>query len=804
MSSAATEQKTDARCALREHSKEVIHMEKQRKRSLRWLFVGIILSMVASGIFMSLYGMFEEHAKALQENPIESVQNVRLLYDCNQVLYRDLYNSINKKTLNYTELYYPIKEEILEYGKYAEGEYEVPTEGMQISDEVYDPVLFENIDAYRRTVEELNRIEYYFSELEGYFGNIGILYDYYIRDTVSGRVITNAESEQNLLSGDGYYFKLEFDYDDEGIPTVGEALKGENAGQIRRYAADMARTLLLPSDTTEIHGHYYGNGIRDIQQYVDKNYITNCQIIYGMKAVVWEQLKNGTEEFNLTITIYPDYFFQQFNAYQSAGIGNFYGLFLLVMLALAFVLPYITKGEPWEAFSLCRMPLEGLVLIGMFLLAMNGNIISLVENANNGQLFSAIRAIFHFYSLSNVVFYGLQILCLSVLFFTAWYIGISLRLMRETGIWGYVKKRSLIYRFFPFIKSKCMAFYQMLESFDLTLDARKTLIKLLVVNAVILFIISSLWVGGFFITAIYSVVLYIVLKKYISDIQKKYGILLNATNEIAEGNLNVIIPEHLGVFEPFKPQVYRIQWGLKKALEEETKSQRMKAELVTNVSHDLKTPLTAIITYVGLLKEDGIIEEERKEYLDTLEHKSLRLKVLIEDLFEISKATSKTVQLNIMDVDILNLVKQVEIEMADKLKSAGLEVRMGFPDGKLILPLDSQKTYRVYENLFGNIAKYALPGTRVYVSCNVTAEEVSITLRNITAEEIHVNPEELTDRFVRGDASRNTEGSGLGLAIAKSFVELQNGRLLIELDEDLFKVTTIWKRPMAQEGDQPL
>ena len=282
--------------------------------------------------------------------------------------------------------------------------------------------------------------------------------------------------------------------------------------------------------------------------------------------------------------------------------------------------------------------------------------------------------------------------------------------------------------------------------------------------------------------------------------------MFQAVDEIAAGNLNVTITEDLGMFEPFRKEIYKIQEGLKKAVTMEVRSQRIKTELVTNMSHDLKTPLTAIITYVNLLKKEDITEEQRKEYLEILERKSLRLKSLIEDLFEFSKANSQNITLNIMDVDIMNLVKQVSFEMSDKISASGLDVRMNLTDEKVILPLDSQKTFRIYENLFGNIAKYALPGTRVYVNGFRIDDAVIITLKNISAQEITVEASELTERFVRGNTSRNTEGSGLGLAIAKSFMELQGGTLELEVDGDLFKVTTIWhikeKALLAERGVQ--
>ena len=176
----------------------------------------------------------------------------------------------------------------------------------------------------------------------------------------------------------------------------------------------------------------------------------------------------------------------------------------------------------------------------------------------------------------------------------------------------------------------------------------------------------------------------------------------------------------------------------------------MKTDLISNVSHELKTPLTAITTYVELLKKPDITPEERADYIDTLERKAFRLKVLIEDLFEVSKAQSANVSLDLMEVDLVNLIRQVAVEHREKLAEEGLELRWKVPEGKVSLELDAQKTYRGFENLFVNLEKYAMPNSRVYVEIAETDDEVRTVIKIMSATELNVAPEELTERFVRG------------------------------------------------------
>ncbi len=374
-----------------------------------------------------------------------------------------------------------------------------------------------------------------------------------------------------------------------------------------------------------------------------------------------------------------------------------------------------------------------------------------------------------------------------------WYL--SLRFLRPVftlGLWEYIRQYSFCYQIIPLVSRIWKNFVAEVQHIDFSQKSIKTIIKIVAVNFAVLALCSCLWFFGIFALVVYSVVLFFLIKRYYDKIVADYQVLRRGVNRIAQGDLNTVITEDIGVFEPIKGELEQVRTGFKRAVDEEVKSQRMRTELITNVSHDLKTPLTAITTYIELLKKEDITEEERRSYIDTLEKKSRRLKVLIEDLFEVSKASSNNIVLNFVDVDVVNLLKQVSIEHADKFAEQRLELRWNVPEEKVLLRLDSQKTYRIFENLFVNVVKYAMPGSRVYVEVRRVgvgpAAGVEIAMKNMSAEELTVSSEDLTERFVRGDAARNTEGSGLGLAIAKSFAEVQNGKLYVAVDGDLFKV----------------
>ncbi len=231
-----------------------------------------------------------------------------------------------------------------------------------------------------------------------------------------------------------------------------------------------------------------------------------------------------------------------------------------------------------------------------------------------------------------------------------------------------------------------------------------------------------------------------------------------------------------------------ISGGLSKAIEEATKSERLKTELITNVSHDIKTPLTSIINYVDLMKQEKIDNPTIQEYLKVLDSKSQRLKKLTEDLIEASKASSGNIKLTMEPLNVKELVKQVRGEFEDRFSKIGLEIIETFPEEDVTIEADSRYLYRVMENMYVNISKYALENSRVYIDVIKTKGKIQIALKNISKDKLNISVNELMERFVRGDESRTNEGSGLGISIAKSLTELQGGKFDIYLDGDLFKV----------------
>ena len=267
-------------------------------------------------------------------------------------------------------------------------------------------------------------------------------------------------------------------------------------------------------------------------------------------------------------------------------------------------------------------------------------------------------------------------------------------------------------------------------------------------------------------------------------------LIMDGLKKISDGELQYKIKTDTltGKQKVMAEYINNIGSGLDAAVENSLKKERMQTELITNVSHDLKTPLTSIINYVDLMKRENPTDPKIQEYLRILDEKSQRLKVLTEDVVEASKASTGNIKLEMNDIDFVEMVQQVIGEFEEKFQEKNLTMMVHFTDEPSIIYADGQRMWRVLENVFGNVVKYAMEGTRVYAEISNRNKKVTFSLKNISAQPLNISADELTERFIRGDVARNTEGSGLGLSIAKSLTELQGGEFKLHLDGDLFKV----------------
>lgn len=290
-------------------------------------------------------------------------------------------------------------------------------------------------------------------------------------------------------------------------------------------------------------------------------------------------------------------------------------------------------------------------------------------------------------------------------------------------------------------------------------------------------------------------VFYVVLNGLLLKEKLKKGI-----EEIALGNMEYQIPlqglrgENLKLAE----MINGIANGFHMVVEEAMKNERLKTDLITNVSHDIKTPLTSIINYVAILKQSDIADPKIQGYLDILEAKAQRLKTLTEDVVEASKVSSGNISLEYMDVDLVEMIQQTEGEMAEKFEARNLKMIVNLPAEPAVVHVDGRRMWRVLENIFGNAAKYAMPGTRVYADLKLEEDTVDLSLKNVSEHQLNISADELTERFIRGDLSRSSEGSGLGLSIAQSLTTMQGGTFNLYLDGDLFRVNIRFPRVKKQ------
>ncbi|AIY79037.1 his Kinase A domain protein [Clostridium botulinum 202F] len=373
-------------------------------------------------------------------------------------------------------------------------------------------------------------------------------------------------------------------------------------------------------------------------------------------------------------------------------------------------------------------------------------------------------------------------------------------LNKEINIKNYIYEKSLIYKILLKMKELIK------ESFLIKSTSIRLIISIIVfITYVIVIFTQAYWMGYIewwpymepyeVMRLIPSIIFTICIIIYFLSVARNINRIKIGTDNILKGNNNNKIDvKGAIILKDIANNVMNIEDGLDKAIDKAVKSEKMKGELITNVSHDLKTPLTSIINYIDLLDKENISEEDKKRYLEILKERSLRLKVLIEDLFEASKASSGTLELDMENLDPVALIRQTIGEFENEIEKSNLQFIKNIPEGKLSIYADGKKTFRVFQNLISNILKYSMKNSRVYIEVCEEDDYISIVFKNISEYQVDFTEEEILERFKRGDSSRTTEGSGLGLSIAKSLVELQGGQFIINIDGDLFKVVVNLKK----------
>lgn len=649
--------------------------------------------------------------------------------------------------------------------------------------------LFFDFNASKISSDIKDEIDFYIEELINQWSSVFEMYREQVDYCVLGengasntsRPLEQAVSDDSLNSELTSYYKeiFQVQFNENGVMevTVFLAKDSNEEDVIIKELGKIDRKDLIKSTVL----NNWGESVKMLQTKKPQNF--TVIFAFPKRNEMTDAIENAD---------YTSIYWYKIDAYTEAGAKVLYYTVMILLVLFAF---YMGSRKVWGNEVMIDRPgncyLMEAAIIGIILVlaAMSHSLIKIIWQYNYYESFSNLWGAIWSRGIYEAILPIIQTAIILLFVYTLWYSSISfVRPVFYLGVKEYIRQYSFFYQIFPWTKGKWNKFLRELHHIDFADKTTGVIFKVVLINFIILSLISSLWFFGIAALFIYSVILFYIIRRYYDKIRQDYRILLQGVSRIAEGDLNTVITEDLGIFEPFRNELIKIRTGFKKAVDNEVKSQRMKTELITNISHDLKTPLTAITTYIELLKKENITEEDRKLFIETLEKKSQRLKVLIEDLFEISKLSSNNIILNLMELDVVNLMKQVAVEYAERFQESAIEFRWKVPDEKIILKLDNQKTYRIFENLFVNVYKYAMHYSRAYIDVTKIGSKIMIVIKNVSAVELNISAEEITERFVRGDDSRTTEGSGLGLAIAKSLTEAQGGTFDVEIDGDLFKV----------------
>lgn len=454
---------------------------------------------------------------------------------------------------------------------------------------------------------------------------------------------------------------------------------------------------------------------------------------------------------------------------------------IVILFIIIYPIKYVELANPFKIVKEWRLEINILLWATVISLVFMG-----VVMCGSYTISNELKDIIVSYGIS---FYSEILLIANIIIWVAGLLSVAITtfILKYIVVYGpikYLKDHTLVASICRYIKDN----FNKLTKFEFNSKLNYRIIILTIINMIIIIIMILLGPIGIILAIIYSCLLLGLLLKKAKEIENDYNTLLSSIKNIISEDFDKVSEKDFGVFETSKNELNQLNDNFKEAIQEKVKSQKLKTELITNVSHDLKTPLTCIKNYITLLDDENLSKEDYKHYLEQVNLYSNRLKGLIEDLFEISKVDSGNIHLNLQELDIIALLDQVYLENEELLEPKNLQVIKKYNADKVMMNLDSEKTYRIFENLFTNIGKYALDNSRVYLTLNDCEDCVDIEFSNISEVAMDFDINEITDRFIRGDKSRSKEGSGLGLAIAKSFTEAQNGSFDISVDCDLFKV----------------
>lgn len=484
-----------------------------------------------------------------------------------------------------------------------------------------------------------------------------------------------------------------------------------------------------------------------------------------------------------SMTNYRSRFVDEYDFVVLAGIAMILGLFIFIYILMN-SLEVEESINPYRTIKNWKL-LTVLIVVGLTCFAFVG------ASAGTGLLviMGELQRILAQYSVAypTPISYGLYFLCMFIFYFLFSMLCFTVKYMFMNGM-DYFRNNTCIYALY----AKTKELGNKVTEFDLKDNINQDILKFTICNALLVIVLYVISPSKTIFAIVYVMISFLYIRKQSVKVKNDYKNMLNFTEQLSHGHFDTEIEDDLGIFNSMRNRLNNLKVGFEAAVKEETKSQNMKTELITNVSHDLKTPLTCIKNYVILLKNTQADEATRIEYLNQLEKYTNRLSNLIQDLFDVSKASSGNIDLHPIDLRLQALVDQSLAECIEVLESKDIQIIKNVED--VVVHLDGDKTYRVFENLLTNIGKYAMPHSRAYIDIHEEEDYVSVIFKNMSEVEMNFSSEEIQERFVRGDKSRHETGSGLGLAIAKSFVVAQGGTFDIEIDGDLFKVIMTFKK----------